>query len=37
MLTLRSLRALDVLGTLVRLGLAGVWLLAGGLNAPHPA
>lgn len=32
-----SARALDVVGTVVRLGLAAVWLVAGGLKAVDPA
>ncbi|MBV9652729.1 MAG: DoxX family protein [Pseudonocardiales bacterium] len=32
-----SARALDVVGTVVRLGLAAVWLVAGGLKAADPA
>ncbi|MBV9059656.1 MAG: DoxX family membrane protein [Pseudonocardiales bacterium] len=32
-----SPRALDALGTLVRLGLAAVWLVAGGIKAADPA
>lgn len=32
-----SARTLDVVGSVVRLGLAGVWLVAGGIKAADPA
>src|SRR6185312_1991678 len=32
-----SARTLDVVGTVVRLGLAAVWLVSGSIKAAHPA
>lgn len=36
MVTGLSARTLDLLGTLVRLGLASVWLVSGGIKAANP-